>query len=86
MACVFRFSCNVKRGEPGQGQGASYEGREREIATKCVGIPTQLQTGRRKGLPSWGWRKDGIRGVKGRGIRFIKDHINTTLRRGLIRR
>ena len=60
--------------------------KEREIATKCVGIPTQLQTERRKGLPSWGWRKDGIRRGKGRGIRFIKDHINATLRRGLIGR
>ena len=29
-----------------------------------------------------GWDQEG----KGRGIRFIKDHINTTLRRGLIRR
>ena len=60
--------------------------KKREIATGCVGFPTQLQTERRKGMPSWGWRKDGVMGEKGGGIQGIKDDIITILRRGLIMR
>ena len=44
------------------------EKEERERLQECVGFPTQLQTERRKGMPSWGWRKDGVKEDKGIGI------------------
>ena len=46
-------------------KGIKESGRKEMKQLECVGFPTQLQIEGKRGMPSWGWRNDGVKGGKG---------------------